>query len=216
MEAQGGGGLIAKPSNSCNLIDCSPPGSSVHWIFQARILECIAICFSRGSSRPRPPTLQADSLPIEEPPGMSSARSPLANFSTSLVSVSSFWVRVIILATQGCFENWVNDCDDLELYSVNIQQVADVITNSSVTSILKITSSSSKNSILASVSHPPHFNTSDNSVSWETVSRAIGSLVTSLASTHQMLVALCPPGHPVMMTKIFPGVINIPWKHNYL
>ena len=64
-EAQGGGGLIAKPSNSCDLIDCSPPGSSVHGIFQARILECIAICCSRGSSRPRPPALQADSLPIE-------------------------------------------------------------------------------------------------------------------------------------------------------
>ena len=33
--------------------------------------------------------------------------------------------------------------------------------------------------------------------------------MTSLASTHQILVALCPLGHPVMMTKIFPGVINI-------
>ena len=38
-------------------MDCSPPGSSVHGIvhgiFQVRILECIAIPFSRGSSRPR-------------------------------------------------------------------------------------------------------------------------------------------------------------------
>ena len=34
----------------CDLIDCGPPGSSVHGIFQARILECIAISFSRGSS----------------------------------------------------------------------------------------------------------------------------------------------------------------------
>ena len=33
--------------------DCSPPGSSVHGIFQARILEWIAISFSRGSSWPR-------------------------------------------------------------------------------------------------------------------------------------------------------------------
>ena len=31
-------------------MDCSPPGSSVHGIFQAGILECIAISFSRGSS----------------------------------------------------------------------------------------------------------------------------------------------------------------------
>ena len=31
----------------------SPPGSSVHGIIQARILEYVAISFSRGSSRPR-------------------------------------------------------------------------------------------------------------------------------------------------------------------
>ena len=34
-------------------MDCSLPGSSVHGIFQARILEWVAIAFSRGSSRPR-------------------------------------------------------------------------------------------------------------------------------------------------------------------
>ena len=34
-------------------MDCSPPGSSVHGIFQARILEWVAISFSRGSSWPR-------------------------------------------------------------------------------------------------------------------------------------------------------------------
>ena len=43
-------------SDSCNPMDCSPLGSSVHGIFQARILEWIAISFSRGSSRPRNPT----------------------------------------------------------------------------------------------------------------------------------------------------------------
>ena len=37
----------------CNPMDCSPPGSSVHGILQARILEWIAIFFSKGSSRPR-------------------------------------------------------------------------------------------------------------------------------------------------------------------
>ena len=37
----------------CNPVDCSPPGSSVHGILQARILEWIAISFSSGSSRPR-------------------------------------------------------------------------------------------------------------------------------------------------------------------
>ena len=34
-------------------VDCSPPGSSVHGILQARILEWVAISFSRGSSWPR-------------------------------------------------------------------------------------------------------------------------------------------------------------------
>ena len=33
-------------------MDCSPPGSSVHGIFQAKILEWVAISFSRGSSWP--------------------------------------------------------------------------------------------------------------------------------------------------------------------
>ena len=37
----------------CDPMDCSPPGSSVHGIFQARVLEWIAISFSRGSSWPR-------------------------------------------------------------------------------------------------------------------------------------------------------------------
>ena len=34
-------------------MDSSPPGSSVHGILQARILECVAISFSSGSSQPR-------------------------------------------------------------------------------------------------------------------------------------------------------------------
>ena len=33
-------------------MDCSPPGSSVHGTLQARILEWVAIPFSRGSSQP--------------------------------------------------------------------------------------------------------------------------------------------------------------------
>ena len=37
----------------CNPMDCSPPGASVHGILQARILEWVAISFSRRSSPPR-------------------------------------------------------------------------------------------------------------------------------------------------------------------
>ena len=40
----------------CNPIDCSPPGSSIHGILQARILEWVVVPFSRGSSRPRDQT----------------------------------------------------------------------------------------------------------------------------------------------------------------
>ena len=40
-------------SDSCNLMDCSLPGSSVHGILQATILEWVAISVSRGSSWPR-------------------------------------------------------------------------------------------------------------------------------------------------------------------
>ena len=40
-------------SDSLRPHNCSPPGSSVHGILQARILEWVAIPFSRGSSQPR-------------------------------------------------------------------------------------------------------------------------------------------------------------------
>ena len=37
----------------CDPMDCSPPGSSVHGIFQARILEWVAISFSRPELTPK-------------------------------------------------------------------------------------------------------------------------------------------------------------------
>ena len=40
----------------CDVMNCSPWGSSVHGTFQARILEQVAISFSRGSSWPRDQT----------------------------------------------------------------------------------------------------------------------------------------------------------------
>ena len=40
----------------CNPMDCSLPGSSVHSIFQARMLECITVSFSGGSFQPRDQT----------------------------------------------------------------------------------------------------------------------------------------------------------------
>ena len=40
----------------CNPMDCSPPGSSVHGILQARIVKWVAMSFSRRSSQPRDQT----------------------------------------------------------------------------------------------------------------------------------------------------------------
>ena len=40
-------------SSLCDPMDCSLPACPVHRIFQARILEQVAISYSRGSSQPR-------------------------------------------------------------------------------------------------------------------------------------------------------------------
>ena len=70
--------LLQSCSNFCDPVDCSPPGSSVHGILQARILEWVAISFSRdlpnpeiepmSPASPASPASQEDSLP-SEPPG---------------------------------------------------------------------------------------------------------------------------------------------------
>ena len=43
-------------SDSFDPMNCSPPGSSIRGILQARILEWVAISYSRGSSQPRDQT----------------------------------------------------------------------------------------------------------------------------------------------------------------
>ena len=40
----------------CDPMNCSPPGSSIHGILQARVLEWVAMSSYRGSSQPRDPT----------------------------------------------------------------------------------------------------------------------------------------------------------------
>ena len=45
--------LIQLDLTVCDSTDCSPPGSSVHGILQARILEWVAMLSSRGSSQPK-------------------------------------------------------------------------------------------------------------------------------------------------------------------
>ena len=56
----------------CDPLDCSPPGSSVHGVLQARILGWFTIPFSRGSSQPRDLThisCTAGRFFTTEPPG---------------------------------------------------------------------------------------------------------------------------------------------------
>ena len=56
----------------CHPLDCSPPGSSIHEVFQARILEWVAISYSRGSFQPRDRTCIpciAGEFFTAEPPG---------------------------------------------------------------------------------------------------------------------------------------------------
>ena len=48
-----GAKLLPSCPTLCNPMDCTPPGSSVHGILQARILECVAMPSSRGSSQTR-------------------------------------------------------------------------------------------------------------------------------------------------------------------
>ena len=65
-------------------MDYSPPGASVHWISQARILEWVAIPFSRRLSRlqdlTQSPAWQGDSSP-SEPPGK-----PMKRYSVLLIT----------------------------------------------------------------------------------------------------------------------------------
>ena len=73
-------------------MDCSLPRSSVRGILQARILEGVAMPFSRGSSRPRNRTwvssLQADSLPFE-PPGKPVIYSPVWQLQSAPLTSTS-------------------------------------------------------------------------------------------------------------------------------
>ena len=81
---------VARPCPSlCDPVDYSPPGSSVHGVSQARILEWIAIFSSKGSNQPKDqtpgsPALQADSLCYS-----ASKRSKVGSFVETWVNLAS-------------------------------------------------------------------------------------------------------------------------------
>ena len=72
----------------CEPLDCSPPDSSVHGIFQAKILEWVAISFSRGSSQPE--------ISLKE--------------MTSRNTETSTWGRTLIRLSKLCFSETVCVC----------------------------------------------------------------------------------------------------------
>ena len=69
----------------CNPMDCSPPGSWVHGILQAIILEWVAMPFSYPMIEPRSPILQVDFLPSQPP---RSEKNPLAGI------LGSSWCKI--------------------------------------------------------------------------------------------------------------------------
>ena len=80
----------------CDPMDCSPPGSSVHRIFQARILEWVAISSSRGSSPPEDRTqlshIAMDSLPAEPQGKLLFSNTPCRRHK---INMKSSWTRFI-------------------------------------------------------------------------------------------------------------------------
>ena len=88
-------------------MDCSPSGSSVHGILQARILECVAISSSKGSSWPRDQTW-VSCLLIPN-----SQYSPFPQQPQSVLYVSTV---DFTLSFRVCF--WVIQCEVKE-YKIN-------------------------------------------------------------------------------------------------
>ena len=73
--------------NLCNPMNCSLPGSSVHGIFQARILEWVAISYSSRSSQPRDRTRALSLLHWREDSlSLHRLGSPMFSFYRSLIN----------------------------------------------------------------------------------------------------------------------------------
>ena len=92
----------------CHPMDCSPPGSSVHGILQERILEGVAILFSRGSSRPRDRThisCRSGGFFTTEPLGFPQTALPVLGPPTPLVYVTSLsWFFSLTVSVPFVFQ----------------------------------------------------------------------------------------------------------------
>ena len=101
----------------CNLLDCSPPGSSVLGILQARMLQWVAMLSSRGSCQP----WQAGSLPLA-PPGKPWVLAPLdkvENRITNCKRSPPSWFIAWTFSCLFCFKltslGWKKNCSVLQI-----------------------------------------------------------------------------------------------------
>ena len=114
--------LLQSCPTLCDPMDCSLSGSSVHGIFQARILELIAISFSRGFSQPRNWTQVSciagrffpDWAMREAPKRVSSTNSPLSQRASHNRSPSASPFKLKTVLTPA-FCTWCSLC--LELHA---------------------------------------------------------------------------------------------------
>ena len=78
----------------CDPMDCSPPGSSIHGIFQARVLEWVAISFFKGFSWPRDGTriscvsCLAGGFFITEPPESTAFKNCESQYCTPITYIN--------------------------------------------------------------------------------------------------------------------------------
>ena len=120
--------LFSRVQSFCDPMDCSPPGSSVHGIFQARILEYVAISSSRGSSQPTDQThvscvsFIAGGFFTTEPPKKPQSCVSLPNSCESIYTLGTgkcffYSPRTQLLPiyqhttdfTESCFQDWTRN-----------------------------------------------------------------------------------------------------------
>ena len=76
-------------SSLCDPVDYSPPGSSVHGVSQARILEWVAISSSKGSNQPKDQTPVSAALLADSLRYSASQRSKAGSFVETWVNLAS-------------------------------------------------------------------------------------------------------------------------------
>ena len=87
-------------------MDCSPPGSSVHGIFQATVLEWVAISFSRGSSQRRDRT-QVSRITGRRFPVSATRKPDLGNGGKGRGVCRQSWIPPLSVSGQARPQTWL-------------------------------------------------------------------------------------------------------------